>query len=92
MSDEHGAGNGDRRRYEQAERTRRDRWESKIEANLEQCLENDESFKSEMVQMRTTISALTLELAVLKTKVAVWAALGSLAGGGFVSFLFGQLG
>lgn len=92
MSDEHGLGNGDRRRYEQAERTRRDRWEAKVEADVETCIHNGELIKEEIATLRTTLASLTVELAVLKTKVALWAALGSVAGGAFVSFVIQQLG
>ncbi len=91
MSDEH-IGNGDRRRFEQAERTRRDKWEAKVEADMETCIDNGELIKNEIKDLRTTIASLTVDLAVLKTKVALWAALGSVAGGAFVSFVIQQLG
>ena len=91
MSDEH-IGNGDRRRFEQAERTRRDKWEAKVEADMETCIDNGELIKNEIKDLRATIASLTVDLAVLKTKVALWAALGSVAGGAFVSFVIQQLG
>lgn len=92
MTDEHGVGNGERRRYEQTERTRRDRWEAEIEANMKTCLRNDEAIKAELKSLNDKIAGLTVELAVIKTKVALWAALGSVAGGAFVSFVIQQLG
>jgi hypothetical protein len=85
-------GNSDRRRYEQLERTRRDKWEENIETNLKIALKNDELIKEELSDINDKITDLTVELAVIKTKVAVGATLGGLAGGAFASIVAGQLG
>lgn len=81
--------NGHERRRERADQ---DRWHGQVDARIENLSSQIPGLERDIDALQKALAAMSIELAVLKTKVAVWAAGGSVVGGAFVAFLFRQFG
>lgn len=67
------------------------RWQGGIDARLEEHSRRLDAINGDAKAARETAEQIVVQLAVLRTKVAVWASLGGLVGAGVVSGLVALL-
>lgn len=63
------------------------RWQGGVDAKLEEHGRRLDTINGDAKRARTAAEDTVVQLAVLKTKVAMWASVGSLLGAGIVSAL-----
>jgi hypothetical protein len=65
----------------------RDRWEGSTDARLERATDRLDVINGDLREIRSTMAKISIDLAVLKTRAAMYSAAGAILGGGFVSFI-----
>lgn len=63
------------------------RWQGRVEQAIEDHTRRLNAMNGDAKAARTATEKILVELAVLRTKIAIWAALGGLIGAGIVSGL-----
>lgn len=69
-----------------------DRWQGQVDERMARTQDRVDVINGDMREIRDILTKMSLDLAVVKTKIAIWAAVGSLAGGAFASFILAQVG
>ncbi len=65
----------------------RDRWEGLTDARLERTVDRLDVINGDIKEMRVAVAKLSIDIAVLKTRAAMYSAGGAIVGGGLISFL-----
>lgn len=74
------------------EQASQDRWQGQVDERLDRSGTNQDVLAAELREMRSLLRDMSIELAVLKTRVAVYSTAGSIGGAALASFLFQQIG
>jgi len=67
------------------------RWAGGVDQQLASATDRLDKLNGQIDDVRKLLAQLSLDVAVIKTRVAIYSALGSLAGGAVVSFIASQL-
>lgn len=68
------------------------RWEGEVSSNMKETSRRLEGISQRQQRTEVAVETLSLEVAVMRTRVAFFSALGAIVGGGLVSFAMDKLG